>query len=218
MASRNSDGQVCVNQAYLNAIWSSGGNPAVLPYTTDTAELEEFCSFFDGFIFCGGEDIDPIHYGQCRHPETTPTCPERDAFELALFPIAFSTEKPILGICRGEQLINVALGGTLHQHIEGHRQETPRETTEHQIKVLENSLLYRIIGEKDIYTNTFHHQCVDSLADGLMCDAMSTDGYIEAYHHSRHKFCLAVQWHPECFYKKAESSSKIFKAFIAACI
>lgn len=217
MASHNSEGQICVNQAYLGAIWESGGNPSVLPYTTDESELEEFCDFFDGFVFCGGEDIDPTHYGQEKHPETKSCCPQRDAFELAIFPIAFRTGKPILAICRGEQLINVALGGTLHQHVEGHIQKTPREVTEHPIKVLEGSLLHKIIGETDIYANTLHHQCVCDLADGLVCNAVSSDGYIEAYHHANHRFCLAVQWHPECFYEKAESSSKIFKAFISAC-
>jgi len=122
-----------------------------------------------------------------------------------------------LGICRGEQAINVFLGRTLHQHIDGHRQTKERSVREQLTRLVENGFLHKTIGEIEISTNSFHHQVVDTLGKGLVCEAYSSDGYIEAIRSTEHNFCLGVQWHPENYHYTDETSLKIFRAFIKAC-
>lgn len=217
LASFDSERQLYINEDYLNAILAAGGIGTVLPYTTDPEQINEFCSDFDGFVFCGGVDIDPKYYGKDKAPETTNICSARDEFEHAMFKAAYPTDKPILGICRGEQAINVFLGGTLHQHINGHRQTTDRQTREQQVKLVEGGFLHRVLGCVEITTNSFHHQVVDRLGRGLVCEAYSSDGYVEAIRSTEHSFCLGVQWHPENYHKLDSSSSRLFKAFIEAC-
>jgi len=208
---------VTINRDYLNAVYMSGGIGVVLPQDNIEARLDEYEEIFDGFLFCGGADIDPKYYGEEKHPETKNVCSFRDEFEYSLFHKVYPSGKPILAICRGEQVINVFLGGSLHQHIEGHSQSTSRYITEQRVFVKKDSMLYNIVGEEEIYTNSFHHQCVNLLGKGLACDAVSDDGYIEAWHSEEHPFCLGVQWHPENFYSLDASSSKIFDAFVSAC-
>ena len=216
MASHDNDHSVCASEHYLNAIWASGGVGCVLPYNSDEQRIHEIVEYFDGFLFCGGSDIDPSYYNEEKHEKTDVSCPERDRFEHAIFTEIYKSGKPILGICRGAQIINVFLGGTLHQHIEGHVQSTPLGDTKQTVHLEKGTLLHRIIGDDTIYTNTFHHQNVKALADGLICNAVSEDGYIEAYHDANHSFCLGVQWHPEAYYSSSESSSRIFDVFINA--
>ena len=217
VSTADQDTMMAVNKDYLNAIWNAGGIGVVLPYTEDREQLKEFAENFDGFLFCGGVDIDPSYYGEEIKPETKYICSIRDSFEYAMFHECFPTNKPILGICRGEQVINVFLGGTLHQHIDGHVQAEARHKQTHRVTVNKGSMLHRLLAKEEIMTNSFHHQCVKKLGKGLICDAVSEDGYIEAYHSDEHPFCLGVQWHPESYHKTCETSSKIFAAFINAC-
>lgn len=211
------DGLMAVNRTYLNAIWHAGGCAVALPYTDDEEKIKQFAEEFDGFLFTGGDDIDPAYYGQEKHPKTENTCAERDAFEQKMFHEIYKNGKPILGICRGEQVINVFLGGTLIQHIDGHVQQTRRAVREQGVDLIKDGMLYNILGQERIYTNSFHHQVIDKLADSLVCDGYSTDGYLEAYHSKEHPFLLAVQWHPEGYYDIDETSSKIFAEFVNAC-
>ena len=211
------DGLMAVNRTYLNAVWHSGGCAVALPYTDDEEKINQFVEEFDGFLFTGGDDIDPAYYGQEKHPKTENICSERDAFEQKMFHAAYKTGKPILGICRGEQVINVFLGGDLTQHIEGHVQTARRAVREQAVDLVENGMLHNILGQTKIYTNSFHHQVVNKLADRLICDGYSFDGYIEAYHDPEHPFLLGVQWHPEGYFDIDETSSKIFDAFVEAC-
>ena len=207
-----------INKDYLTSVYQRGGLGVIISPTLEQRIITEYAEEFDGFIFCGGDDIDPKYYGEEKHAETKNICSFRDEFEYLLFQNIYMTGKPILAICRGAQVLSVFLGGNLFQHIEGHRQSAPRYVTGQKTYVEKGGFLYDIIGKEKIHTNSFHHQCVKSLGRGLVCDARSDDGYIEAWYSEKHPFCLGVQWHPENFYPLDSSSSKIFDAFISACI
>ncbi len=234
-------GVISVRDSYLNAIWHSGGIPTLLSPSTESEYIQEVAGCFDGFVFCGGEDIDPKYYGEGATLQIKNICSVRDEFEERLFRAAYASGKPILGICRGMQVVNVFLGGSLTQHIGGHIQSESREVRTHSVRVVGGSLLAEILdcgdgarwgkstrgaeiarcGEMmrggEILVNSFHHQVVNRLAAGLTIDAISGDGYIEACHSDGHKFLLCLQWHPECYYSLDSSSRLIFDAFIQAC-
>ena len=216
-ASFDNERQLYLNENYLDAVISAGGLGTILPYTSSPELIQEFVNIFDGFLFCGGVDIDPKYYGQAPDPKTQNICSERDAFEFAMFNAAYPTGKPILGICRGEQAINVFLGGTLRQHVDFHEQNEPRSVRQQLTTLVPNGFLQKTLGRTEILTNSFHHQVVDTLGKGLACEAISHDGYIEAIRDENHNFCVGVQWHPENYYHLDETSSKLFKAFINAC-
>ncbi len=213
------DGLQAVNKTYLNAIWQAGGLPVLLPYTEDEEQIKLFAAEFDGFLFCGGVDIDPKYYGEEPSEMLGETCPERDRFEALLFQTIYPLDKPILGICRGEQVINVFLGGTLHQHIEGHIQDgalLPGSRPQ-TVTLTEEGYLRRLLGIEQMQINSFHHQAVKDMGDGLVVDAMSMDGYIEAYHSEKHPFLLCVQWHPEIYHTDCYTSQDIFRTFVLKC-
>ncbi|MBP3376001.1 MAG: gamma-glutamyl-gamma-aminobutyrate hydrolase family protein [Clostridia bacterium] len=211
------DGGVKVNEAYLDTIYGAGAIPMLLSPRIDDEYIQNVCETVDGFLFCGGDDIDPKYYGEEKSPLIGNICSKRDKFECALFNAAYKTGKPILGICRGLQVINVFLGGSLYQHIDNHRQKAARDVFTHSVKLCEGEMLQNILGEDGIEVNSFHHQVINCPAESLVCDAVSDEGYIEAAHAPNHRFLLGVQWHPECYFTKSETSSKIFKAFIEAC-
>ena len=211
------DGYVKVTEGYLDAIYSAGAIPMLLTPRADEEYIRSVCETVDGFLFCGGDDIDPKYYGEEKSSLIGNICSKRDEFECELFRAAYGTGKPILGICRGLQVMNVFLGGNLHQHIDGHKQNEAKDVCTHRVTLCEGQMLHVLLGEEKINVNSFHHQIVDRLAEPLVCDAVSDDGYIEAAHAPSHKFLLGVQWHPECYFSKYEISSKIFKAFIEAC-
>ena len=217
MGSFDGEGRVCIMPAYLNALWASGAVGTLLPYRTDDNFLREVAEKFDGFMFCGGDDIDPKLYGEENRGESKNTCSIRDEFEIAVFSEILKSGKPILAICRGLQILNVYLGGTLYQHIDNHSQTSPKNIREQKTVIYKGSLLEELIGANEILTNSFHHQNVKVLGRGLIADAESHDGYIEAAHLEGHRFCLGVQWHPEAYFDEDESSSKIFSAFVNAC-
>ncbi len=216
-ASLTESGVVSVNGYYLEAIRLSGGFASPLAASLDDKYINDTANSFDGFLFCGGEDIDPSYYGEERCQKIGNICSLRDEFEYKLFKAVYATGKPILGICRGMQGINVFLGGSLHQHIDGHIQTEEKPARTHIVKLKAGTPLANIIRGDSIPVNTFHHQAVKRLAEGLITDAESEDGYIEAFHLDGHKFLLGVQWHPECYYSLEESSKRLFDAFIEAC-
>ena len=211
------DNMIAINDHYLNAIWKAGGIPVLLSPSTDEEYIGEVCQRFDGFLFCGGVDYDPKYYGEEKSSEIGEICPQRDEFEEKLFHAAHTTGKPIMGICRGIQGINVFLGGSLIQHMEGHVNKEENCATSHGIIIEKNSPLVDIIGEREILVNSFHHQAIKSLSSDLVVDAYSKDGYIEAVHAKGHRFLYGFQWHPESLYDKEESSKRIFKTFIDKC-
>ncbi len=213
------EGLMAVNRDYLNAVWHAGGVGILLPYTEDRKMIDAFASEFDGFLFCGGSDIDPAYYGEDKQSETKNICSERDAFEKAIFEKIYRNNKPILGICRGEQVINVFLGGTLYQHVTGHDQTEKyvRSDCPQPLTLVKGGMLSNILAKDQLLVNSYHHQCVKQLAKGLMADAYSEEGYIEAYYDPGHLFLLCLQWHPEIPYIENEDSQKIFRAFLEKC-
>ncbi len=210
-------GVVSINKNYLSAIWDAGGIPVLLTPRCNEEYMRKISENFDGFVFCGGEDIDPKYYGEERSNKTRNICSLRDEFEEKLFWAVYTRSKPILGICRGMQVINVFLGGTLHQHVDEHIQTEARNVLTHTVSVKKGSLLETITGKGELYINSFHHQAIKSLSAELMVDAVSTnDGFIEAFHHKEQKFLLGIQWHPESYYVQNDSARRIFGAFIGA--
>ena len=210
-------GRPTVSGLYLDAIWRAGGLGVMLPYTDEPARWGAYASLFDGFLFSGGVDIDPTRYGEIALP-CVEIDPARDVFEAGLFAAAYPTGKPILGICRGVQVINVFLGGSLYQHVEGHAQSAPGEVREQAVTVEKGSLLWQICGKKSLMVNSFHHQAVRAVAPALSVAARPADGGIEALWAPAHPFLLGVQFHPEIYagLPDDDHAAAIFAAFLGA--
>ena len=211
------NGFIRMRPTYLNAVWAAGGIPSYVAYTTDPKKIAEYVAEFDGFLFAGGVDVHPRHYGEEIQFDSVEVFEARDDFEIALYADAIKSGKPILGICRGVQLINVAEGGSLYQHIDGHSQEESG-TVQTQKVLLENDTpLSRMAnGAESIMTNTFHHQAVKQIAPGFLPMAWSEEGICEGIYNPEHKFLMGVQWHPEIFWQNDETATNLFKEFIAA--
>ncbi len=209
---------------YTELIIKSGGIPVVLSFTDDEESVKEIADRFDGFVFTGGDDINPSFYGQKMLPECAEDCKERDSLEFALFKEVIRTDKPILGICRGMQFLNVAMGGTLYQDIPTqhksdivHRQGKPYDEGVHPVNVAPYGLLYNIIGTEKLMVNSLHHQAAAQISPSLAVCASAPDGIAEAVYAPQKRFVLGLQWHPEMNFKKDENSLKIGKAFVEAC-
>lgn len=213
-----SDSFIRMRRNYFDAICDAGGIPVFMPHTGGKEDAEKFLSFCDGVLFAGGDDVDPKHYGEEIAFDSVETTPLRDDFELALAEILKKDNRPILGICRGEQILNVAFGGSLYQHIDGHRQEERGAINERAATVTEGTLLSELAGTDEIFTNSFHHQAVKAVAPGFIVAAKAPDGTVEAIEPEDRsaRFFLAVQWHPEYFYKTDKCAANIFKAFVEA--
>ncbi len=206
--------------AYVEAVQRAGGLVAMLPPDPQLVEdPDQALALLDGLILAGGADIDPASYGQDAHPETVDTVPARDAFEIALARAAIEREVPLLGICRGMQLINVARGGTLVQHLPervGHHEHRrvpgSFEGAEHDVVLTDGSLAATAAGELVHSTRSHHHQGVDRLGEGLLVSGVSTlDDLPEAIELPDAQFVLGVQWHPE-----ADVASSVVGALIDA--
>ena len=205
---------------YVEAVQRAGGLGLLLPVDPHvTADPDEALALIDGLMLAGGADIDPDSYGQIAHAETVDTVPERDAFEIALTRAAIERDVPVLGICRGMQLINVACGGTLEQHLPeqfGHGEHRrvigSFDGSEHDVALVEGSLAARAAGEVTHATKSHHHQGVDRLGDGLVVSGISMlDELPEAIELPQRRFVLGVQWHPE-----ADTASRVIGTFVAA--
>ena len=176
----------------------------------------------DGLLLAGGADIDPMYFQQTPHPELGTVDESRDSFELALYQAAKTQHKPVLGICRGIQVINVAEGGSLHQHLPAlesvmqHSQRNIDGSLFHEVVLEADSLLGRAYGRERIRTNSYHHQAVDALGDGLRVVGRTADGVIEALEGTGEHFVLATQWHPEMSYARYPQERVVFKTFIDA--
>jgi putative glutamine amidotransferase len=197
---------VLLSRSYVDAVQRAGGLALLLPPDPQLAqEPAQALELIDGLLLAGGADIDPASYGQPAHAETQDSVPERDAFEIALTRAAIDRDLPVLGICRGMQLINVALGGTLTQHLPEHlgHQEHRRvvgsfDGSDHDVDVADGTLAMRVIGSARHGTKSHHHQGIDRVGDGLSISATSPfDGVIEAVELPQRAFVLGVQWHPE---------------------
>ena len=210
-----------IRENYCGAVTRAGGLPLLLPHEPEHAAA--YLDRVDGLIVTGGAfDVDPALFGaQTRHSSVT-TKDRRTEFEKSATEGALERDMPVLGICGGQQLLNVVLGGTLIQHIpdevEGalaHEQPNPRTEPGHTVAVAPDSLLHRIVGAAEMAVNSAHHQAALDVGDGVLVDAVAPDGVIEGIESTRHRFCLGVQWHPE--YGIDRGDARIFEAFVEAC-
>ena len=193
--------------------------PVILPYTEDPVAIRNYAEAFDGYLFTGGDDLDPVTYGEVRHPLCGEGEPGRDEFELSLLHELIARDRPVFGICRGIQVMNVALGGTLWQDIyaEVTGKFTPHFTESDGVRrhtVYASGELAELLGKCEIQTNSFHHQAVRDPGEGLTVTARSHDGVIEAVRHTGLTYYRAVQWHPEV--RPDEVSGKLIAEFLRA--
>ena len=205
---------------YSDAVVQAGGVPVHLSHQPELAA--DYLDLIDGLVVTGGAfDVDPALFGAER-PPTVMVKAGRTAFELAVVRGALERDLPLLGICGGQQLLNVALGGTLIQHIPdevagalAHEQPNPRTEPGHDVKVLAGSKLAAVVGAGHIPVNSAHHQAVKTVAPGCTVDAVAPDGVIEGIEDPRRRFCIGVQWHPE--YAISPADAALFRAFVEAC-
>ena len=209
---------------YLNGIARAGGIGVMLPLTDSNEDIEEILSRFDGFLFTGGHDVAPVVYGQEMLDICGDLCPGRDAMEEKLLMGALKCNKPVLGICRGIQLMNAVLGGTLYQDLPtqfpsetNHRMAAPYGRPEHPVTILPGTPFAELGIPEEIGVNSCHHQGILTLSAQMEPMAQSPDGLVEAAYIPGQKYACAVQWHPEFFPVEDEISGIIFKSFVDAC-
>lgn len=211
-----------VNQDYVESVINAGGIPYIIPFNTDTSVTMEQIKNVDGLILSGGHDVYPLIYGEEPKQALGETFPERDYFDITLLKGAMELNKPILGICRGHQIINCGNGGSLHQDLSynkdlyiKHSQATKWNIPTHTITVEKGSFLEDIYGNEGV-VNSFHHQIVNNVAPGFKVIATSKDGGVEAIEKiDENHFIVGIQWHPEMMTVSDEFSQKLFKKFIS---
>ena len=211
---------------FADAIIAAGGMPFMMPLMGDLDLIDEYVEMADGVALPGGDDIDPERWGVHDYDKSL-CCPARDAFEIALVERVLAADKPLFATCRGAQLINVALGGTLCMDVPGWpatpgmvpwRHTMILNDPAHTVEVFEGTLLSRCVGgAKHIQTNSAHHCCVETLGRGVKLSACATDGVPEAIEVPAARFCLGVQWHPEYTYQRIRTDFRLWRAFVAAC-
>jgi gamma-glutamyl-gamma-aminobutyrate hydrolase PuuD len=210
------DGSQYFPQGYVDGIEAVGAELVPIWYETPLSALYPLVVSLDALLFSGGGDIDPCHYGQQREALCSRPNPVRDQLELALADLVFERSISILGICRGMQLLNVALGGTLKQNIFGHRSDPEySQTLWHDISIEPGSRVRKIVGADRLRANSFHHQCVDEPGEGVLVTARAEDGVIEAIELPGERFVVGVQWHPEKSLKDDGVSLRFFQALRA---
>ena len=221
------DGEIAnrVQDSYIRAIEQAGGVPILLPYVRGEDTLTSFVELCHGFLFTGGVDVEPRHYGEATKSTCGSIQSNRDAMELGIFPRVMASQKPIMAICRGIQLVNVAMGGTLYQDIPTefqtdlpHRQIQPKNQPSHEVNVMESTPLSALVGgAARITANSFHHQAIKVLGAGLAVMALADDGIVEAVWGVDHPYLRAYQWHPERLIEIDANNRRIFDDFIEAC-
>ena len=209
----------------MDAVIQAGGAPVLLPAVGDKKTLDRIESAINGLLLPGGDDISPIHYGQEPHPALEDISPDCDNCQLYIPRRILSQErpKPILAICRGAQLLNVAAGGTLHQDVPSqianpiqHRQISNTSLAQHTIHIRSGSILHTIFGTERIRSNSYHHQSIDRIADGFVVSAESSDGVIEAIEMPGAPFVVGVQCHPEALCEVEPAYQNLFRRFVSA--
>lgn len=210
-----------LRQNYCSAVSRAGGLPLLLPH--EPALIEDYIATINGLIVSGGNfDVDPALFGAgTRHPKVT-TKDQRTTFELTLTRLAMARDMPVLGICGGQQLLHVALGGTLIQHIPdevdtaiAHEQPNPRNEPGHTVRIVPGTRLHNIVRVDELAVNSAHHQAAKDAPAGVIVNAVAPDGVVEGIEAPGHRFCIGVQWHPE--FELSDGDSAIFRAFVTAC-
>lgn len=211
--------------AYLAAIRASGGIPVVLPLDLTEPDLSQIVDTFDGFLFTGGPDIHPFYFGEETQAHCGNVCLRRDRMELALLPLVLAARKPVLGICRGVQLLNIGLDGDIYQDIPSqfpeefpiaHSQPFYYDTPSHTVTVAPGSLLFELAQSDTIKVNSMHHQAVRRVAPGLTATGHAPNGLIECVEKPDYPFFIGVQWHPEYLWEQDAAAARLFDRFVEA--
>ena len=211
-----------VNNTYVNSVLMNGGVPYIIPVTDDVEVLRQITAQLDGIIFTGGEDFAPAYFGQEEHDKLGEVNVTRDTYDLTLFKLAKDRNIPILGICRGLQLINVAMGGTLYQDLPSqkpsdinHRQDEEGTIATHSVSIVEGSMMHQILGQKEVQVNTFHHQAIEKLAPGLKIVGWANDSVPEMIEAYPSRQIIGTQFHPEIFTANGDAlMGKLFKFLV----
>jgi len=209
-----------VNNDYVQSVVAAGGTPYIVPMVYEESVIREQIEMVDAVIMSGGHDVNPLLYGEEPSQKLGGILPKRDTFDATVIKIAIELQKPILGICRGHQIINVVNGGTLYQdlslingcNIKHNQGALPSEAT-HTAEIVKGTKLNEILGEK-VFTNSFHHLAVKDLAPGFIASAIAKDGVIEAIEKVGEEFVMGIQWHPEMMTKTHPVMLEIFKKLI----
>lgn len=219
------DKQHVLNNMYIKAIQGAGGLPILIP-TGMEEDQSQLIDMLDGLLLTGGADINPLLFGEEPHHRLGEVTPSRDAMEITLVQKMLELDKPILGICRGEQVLNVASGGNLYQDIHAqneqtilqHVQKAPRGHLTHYVQVEKGSLLESIVENTELVVNSYHHQAVNDVPEPLQIVGVASDGIIEAIESKEHRFVVGVQWHPEELVALNDTAScRLFEKFVKSC-
>lgn len=216
--------RAAVGQAYVDSILRAGGIPLLIPVGIPEAQLPQLCVGLDGLLLTGGGDIDPARFGELMHPQVGHIDTARDEIEIALAKLVVQEKKPFLAICRGIQVLNVALGGTLYTHISDQLPDAlfhpcypdlPRDLAVHEVNLEGESQLAGIFGGPKVQVNSLHHQGIRDVAAGLRPTGFAPDGLVEAVEVLDHSFGIGVQWHPEAMPESMQMGA-LFRAFVDA--
>ncbi len=215
--------QIWMRPCYMDSVLQAGAIPVIFPFTEDEEEIDRLVQLCDGLLFTGGPDVSPALYHEDPQAGLGPVCEKRDALERLVLERALKADKPVLGICRGIQLINAALGGTLYQDLPSqhpsdteHSQPEPYDVPVHEVTIRKDSPLHRLLKTERLAVNSMHHQAIRELAPGLEPMAFSPDGLVEAVFGRDRRYLWAVQWHPERLFRTDAYSRMIFGSFVRA--
>jgi len=226
MGFRPSESAYRISEAYVAALENAGAIAVALPHSElQISNPKRILDSVQGLVLAGGSDLDPIHYHEEPRVKHKTIDPIRDTFEMAICREAMSRDMPILGICRGIQVLNVAAGGTLHQDVTEqsrevlvHEQDAPRWHPTHDVVFAHESVLGEILGCRKCRVNSFHHQTIRDIAPGFVECAKASDGTVEAIENPHARFMVGVQWHPENLAQRSAFWLRLFKRFVAACL
>lgn len=206
---------------YVELVEKNGGIPVILPLTTNPEVLDYFIHLCDGFLFTGGQDVDPELYGAAKKTTCGEICTKRDQMERYCLEAIIALDKPVLAICRGLQIINSVLGGTLYQDLPTeinsticHQMTAPYHRKQHEVTLVKESLLFDLLQKESLAVNSYHHQGIKQLSPQLAVAAIAEDGLVEAAYLPKCSFVLAVQWHPEFFDAETEVNRRLMQGFL----
>ena len=211
--------------AFLKAVRNAGGIPVILSLDLTEEDLTQLLELADGILFTGGPDVHPFFFGEETQAHSGNVCLRRDRMELKLLKLAMSLQKPVLGVCRGIQLINIGLGGDIYQDIPSqypqdfpiaHSQPFYYDIPSHKVHVVPETLLAKIAGTDTLNVNSMHHQAVRKTAPGLIASGYSSDGLVECVEKSDYPFLIGVQWHPEYLWEQDPAMERLFSMFVDA--